>query len=146
MTLFSLGNILLSDIDYLDTWRAMEKLISSDRLRSIGISNFNAQQIQRIISQGGVRPVTNQFECHPRKNARRLITFCTLNGITFTAHTPLGHPTSDDNNSPFSDPKVLVLAKKYNKSPAQIILRYSVSGVEFESTSEIFFWATKCVQ
>lgn len=48
------------DIDYLDTWRAMEKLVESGRVRSIGLSNFNSEQTDRVLSFAKIRPVTNQ--------------------------------------------------------------------------------------
>lgn len=123
-----LGNILYDhSIDFVDTWREMEKLLDDGRVRSIGISNFNQQQTERILAVAKIVPVINQVECHPFKNKRSLIKFSSANNITVTAHTPLGRAKNEtDTNSPIADPKVLALAKKHNKTPAQIVLRYSV--------------------
>lgn len=109
----------------------MEKLLDSGRVRSIGISNFDQQQTERILAVARIVPVTNQVECHPFKNKRSLIKFSSANNITVTAHTPLGRAKNEtDTNSPISDPNVLALAKKHNKTAAQTILRYSVFGFE----------------
>lgn len=56
----SSGRLLTSNIDYIDTWRAMEQLLNTGHLRSIGISNFEIPQIQRLESIAQIRPVTNQ--------------------------------------------------------------------------------------
>lgn len=105
----------------------MEKLVENGRARSIGISNFNSEQTQRILSTGKIKPVVNQVECHPNLNQRKLIEFCASKNITITAYSPLGRPhTESGKKLAISDPRVLELATKYQKTPAQIILRYTV--------------------
>lgn len=54
------GNIIFSDVDYVDTWSAMEKLVENKYVRSIGLSNFNKKQIERILDICFIRPVNNQ--------------------------------------------------------------------------------------
>ena len=54
------GKILFSDIDYVDTWKAMEKLVEKGLTKSIGISNFNISQIERLLKHAKIVPVTNQ--------------------------------------------------------------------------------------
>lgn len=111
----------------MDTWRALEKLVESGRVRSIGISNFNSEQTDRILSIAKIKPVTNQVECHPNLNQRKLIDFSKARNITVTAYSPLGRPhTTTGQKLAISNPKVLELAQKYRKTPAQIILRYTV--------------------
>jgi len=123
------GKTLTADIDYMDTWRAMEKLVESGRVRSIGISNFNSVQTDRVFKESKIKPVVNQVECHPNLNQRKLIDFCAARNITITAYSPLGRPHTDDGRKlALSDPKVFELSQKYHKSPAQIILRYSVQN------------------
>lgn len=122
-----IGKTLTTDVDFIDTYRAMEKLVESGRVRSIGISNFNSEQTDRILSIATIKPVTNQVECHPNLNQRKLIDFSAKRNITITAYSPLGRPhTSSGAKLAISDTKVLELAQKYNKTPAQIILRYTV--------------------
>jgi diketogulonate reductase-like aldo/keto reductase len=54
------GNIVLSDVDYLDAWRQMEKCVQMGLARSIGLSNFNSQQIDRVLANATIRPVNLQ--------------------------------------------------------------------------------------
>lgn len=118
---------MTTDVDYVDTWKAMEKLVQSGRVRSIGISNFNSEQTDRILSIATIKPVTNQVECHPNLNQRKLINFNAARNMTTTAYSPLGRPhTSSGIKLAISDSKVLELAQKYRKTPAQIVLRYTV--------------------
>lgn len=58
------GKTARADIDYLDTWRAMEKLVKSGRVRSIGLSNFNSEQTDRVLFFAKIKPVTNQVATH----------------------------------------------------------------------------------
>lgn len=110
----------------------MEKLVQSGRVRSIGVSNFNSEQMDRILSIATIKPVTNQVECHPNLNQRQLIDFSRERNITITAYSPLGRPhTQSGKKLAISDPKVLKLAQKYGKTPAQIILRYTVCKLLF---------------
>lgn len=117
----------MADVDYVDTWKAMEKLVRSGRVRSIGLSNFNSRQTARILSIATIKPVTNQVECHPNFNQRKLNTFSRARNITITAYAPLGRPQAANGQQlAIKDPKVLQMAKRYRKTPAQIILRYTV--------------------
>lgn len=122
------GKTLTTDVDYVDTWRAMEKLVESGRVRSIGISNFNSQQTDRILQNAKILPVVNQVECHPNLNQRKLIDFCAARNITITGYSPLGRPTAHRGKMAISDGRVLELAQKYKKTPAQIVLRYTVQN------------------
>uniref|UniRef100_A0A0K8TNU1 Putative aldo/keto reductase family n=1 Tax=Tabanus bromius TaxID=304241 RepID=A0A0K8TNU1_TABBR len=124
------GEILFSDVDYLDTWKEMEKLVDDGLCKSIGLSNFNKRQIERVLGACRIQPGTNQVECHPYLNQKRLIDFCKSKNISVTAYSPLGSP-----NRPWAqpgdpvlleDPKITSIASKYKKSPAQILIRYQI--------------------
>ena len=54
------GNIVSSDVDYVDTWKAMEECVELGLTESIGVSNFNSEQIQRVLDVATIRPVVNQ--------------------------------------------------------------------------------------
>ncbi|XP_058054620.1 1,5-anhydro-D-fructose reductase-like [Anopheles bellator] len=122
------GNMLLSDVDYVDTWKAMEKLVSSGWVRSIGLSNFNSEQIERVLAAATIKPVNNQIEVNPGYDQRRLIEFCRERGITVTAYGPMGRPhrTTYGNRSALDDPKVREIGQKYGKTNGQVILRYLI--------------------
>lgn len=122
------GSMLISEVDYVDTWRAMEKLVASGRVRSIGLSNFNSEQVKRILEVATVKPVNNQVEANPGYDQRKLIAFCREHNITVTAYGPMGRPhrTTYGNRSALDDPKVNEIGRKYGKTGGQIILRYLI--------------------
>lgn len=127
----ALGDLVFSDVDYLDTWKAMEKLVDLGLVKSIGVSNFNSEQVTRILDNCRIKPVTNQVECNPTLNQKKLIEFCKARDITVTAYSPLTKPHAwiKDSTMPkpaFLNSKVVEIAKKHNKTPAQVVLRFLV--------------------
>uniref|UniRef100_A0A1I8PKS4 NADP-dependent oxidoreductase domain-containing protein n=1 Tax=Stomoxys calcitrans TaxID=35570 RepID=A0A1I8PKS4_STOCA len=121
------GVLQMTDADYLDTYKAMEQLVKLGLVRSIGVSNFNSEQLQRVLDNCEIKPVTNQVECSPALNQRKLTQYCKERGVTLTAYCPLGRPRPAENKPDFYySEKTKALAEKYKKTPAQIILRYLV--------------------
>ncbi|KAJ9598128.1 hypothetical protein L9F63_026769, partial [Diploptera punctata] len=87
------------------------------------------EYIDRLLKAATIKPAANQIECHPYLNQAKLIAFCKEKGIIITAYSPLGSPNAiakETTQAPLQDPKLQELAKKYNKTVAQIILRYLV--------------------
>ncbi|XP_015008624.2 1,5-anhydro-D-fructose reductase [Drosophila erecta] len=115
------------EIDYLDTWRAMEELVKLGMVRSIGLSNFNMEQIQRLIQCSSSKPVVNQVEIWPGFLQKDLVDYCRYNGIIVTAFSPLGQPNRE-NHCPvyFFSEGMKRLVKKYKRSAGQIVLRYLI--------------------
>jgi len=112
-----------------DLWRAMEKVQKEGLTRSIGVSNYNSALISDIQNYAHVMPAVNQIERHPYCAQLDHNKFCKEIGITVTAYAPLGAPGSFESgvldNSVIKD-----LSKKYNKTPAQIAIRWQMdSGV-----------------
>jgi len=124
------GTIQFSDVDYVDTWKEMEKMVEKGYVKSIGLSNFNKKQIERILAIASIKPVNMQIECHPYHNQKKIIDYCFSQDITVTAYSPLGSPdrpwAKPDEPVLMEDPKLIEIAAKYNKSVAQIILRFQV--------------------
>ncbi|XP_049959626.1 aldo-keto reductase family 1 member B1-like [Schistocerca serialis cubense] len=124
------GKMLYSDADYVDTWKEMEKAVKLGLTKSIGISNFTEEQTDRILAIAEIKPVTNQIECHPYLNQKKLIEYCKSKGIVITAYSPLGSPdrpwAKPTDPQLMDDPKLKKVASKYGKSTAQILLRYQV--------------------
>jgi len=114
----------------IETWLAMEKLLAKGLVKSIGVSNFNSEQIADVLAKGSIVPVTNQVECHPYLNQAKLFNLCKDKGITLTAYSPLGSPdrpwAKPDDVKLLDDQKIVAMAAKYGKSPAQIIIRWQV--------------------
>lgn len=72
------------------TWRAMEELVRRGKTRAIGVSNFNIEQLKRLLSFARIKPVCNQVEAHPWLPQKELLDFCRENDIAFVAYSPLG--------------------------------------------------------
>ena len=111
----------------------MEECVKLGLTRSIGISNFNSQQITRLLEHAKIKPVMNQIEVHLNLNQKKLREFCANEGIAITAYSPFGAPNRDSIFQPpgpeidLKSPVVTEIAKKYKKTNSQIALRYLVS-------------------
>lgn len=108
----------------------MEACVEAGLTKSIGISNFNIKQVDYIVANAKIQPVTNQFEVHPYLLNKELIAHCRSKNIAVTAYSPLGSPgrpwaTSED-RFVLKEPKLLEIAAKHNKSPGQVLIRYQI--------------------
>jgi len=122
------GKSLYSDVDPLDTWKAMIELKKSGKVRSIGVSNFNVKQLERLIQETGVVPAVNQVECHPYLPQKELIEYGKQKGIVITAYSPLGTPDRPwaDSKEPvlMNEPVLAEIAKKHTKTVAQVLIKF----------------------
>ncbi|XP_003425364.1 1,5-anhydro-D-fructose reductase [Nasonia vitripennis] len=119
------GKLLLSDTDYLETWKGMEECKRQGLARSIGVSNFNSEQITRLLEAAKIKPVNNQVEVSLKLNQKALIEFCKKHDITVTGYSPLGRPGNRYGiTNAWDDPIIQELVKKYGKTPAQIACRF----------------------
>jgi len=108
------------DGTYLDTWRALETIYKSGKARAIGVSNFNIERLQDIHKHGSIKPAVNQMEFHPLCQEVDIKNFCDEHDIYLEAWSPLG------GGSVLKDPRLQQIADKYNKSVAQVILRWDL--------------------
>lgn len=106
------------EIDYVDTWEAMLELQESGRARSVGVSNFQPEHLERIIEASGVAPAVNQIEAHPYFANNELRAFCRDLGTVVAAWSPLGK------GAELSDPVITAVAEKHGRTSAQVILRW----------------------
>ncbi|KAB0383486.1 hypothetical protein FD755_005403, partial [Muntiacus reevesi] len=120
------GMIIPSNTDFLDTWEAMENLVAAGLVRAIGVSNFNHEQLERILNKPNLRfkPVTNQIECHPYLTQKNLISFCQSRNVSVTAYLPLGGCSGGMHL--MEDPTIQTIAQKHRKSTAQILIRFQI--------------------
>ncbi|GJQ72881.1 hypothetical protein Trydic_g1529 [Trypoxylus dichotomus] len=126
---FPFKNAVGYDYDYIDTWKGMEECVDLGLTKSIGLSNFNSKQVQRVLDSARIKPVMNQIEVSPNINQKKLIKFCRDRGIEITAYSPFGSPgrawaKPGDPVLHLTDPKLVAIGKKYNKTSAQVVLRY----------------------
>jgi 2,5-diketo-D-gluconate reductase A len=103
---------------YLESWRALIKLREQGLAKSIGVSNFTAEHLERIIGETGVTPAINQIELHPRFQQRALREACAARGVAVESWSPLGRARQLD------DPVLTGLAAKHGRTPAQIVIRW----------------------
>ncbi|XP_003967061.2 aldo-keto reductase family 1 member B1 isoform X1 [Takifugu rubripes] len=128
------GQILTSDVDYVDVWKGMEALQASGKVKSIGVSNFSILQLERLLSRCKVPPAVNQVELHPYLVQTDMIEFCRSKNIALIAFSPLGSPgrppemlnEASDPHRILEDPVVAAIAQKHKRSPSQVLLRYHV--------------------
>ncbi|XP_059049672.1 aldo-keto reductase AKR2E4-like [Achroia grisella] len=121
------------DIDYLETWRGMEDAKQLGLVKSIGVSNFNIEQIDRVLAEGKVKPAVNQIEVHPAHTNEELVIHCQNKGITVMAYSPFGFlvPRRYAGASPppppqIDNPTLVKIGEKYGKSTGQVVLRYLI--------------------
>ncbi|MED1738599.1 aldo/keto reductase [Bacillus swezeyi] len=103
---------------YLDSWRAMEKLYNEGYIRAIGVCNFQISHLNHLISNCNVVPTINQIEYHPYLVQNNLHDYCLNKNIQVEAWSPLGQ------GQLLNDCSLQALAEKYNKSVAQVILKW----------------------
>lgn len=123
------GNFADGNVDYTEAWLGLEDCVRDGLVKSIGISNFNSVQIDKLLASAKITPVTNQVECHPYLAQVALKKFCEERKITITAYSPLGNPgsvvnTASDKGQLLKEPLVLKLAEKYGKNVGQILIKF----------------------
>jgi 2,5-diketo-D-gluconate reductase A len=108
------------DVDYVETWKALEEIYRSGRAKSIGVSNFNAHHLRKLFSETEVRPAVNQIEVHPYLAQDDLRAFDADHEIATEAWSPIAQGKVLD------DPTILRVAERHGKTPAQVTLRWHV--------------------
>ncbi|GBE80940.1 Aldo/keto reductase [Sparassis latifolia] len=111
----------------LDTWKDMEILLETGKVKSIGVSNFSVKTLNEILPHATVIPATNQVELHPCLPSFELKEFCESNGVLLTAYSPLGRPMPGEAKPVFfSDPDILRITEKHSGTPAQVVISWAV--------------------
>ncbi|WP_330460727.1 aldo/keto reductase [Streptomyces sp. NBC_00820] len=107
--------------NYVDTYKAFEKLYSEGRIRAIGVSNFHPEHLRRLIAETSVVPAVNQIELHPQLQQRAVREFDAEQGIATEAWSPLGQ-----GKGLLEVPAIVAIAQKHGRTPAQVVLRWHV--------------------
>ncbi|KAI0999277.1 D-galacturonate reductase [Podosphaera aphanis] len=114
---------LAKDWSHVQTWKSMEKLMDTGKVRAIGVSNYSVRSLEELLPHVQIIPAVNQIENHPSLPQQDVVDLCKAKGIHITAYSPLG-----STGCPMmQEPKVVELAKKKGVTPAAILLSYHVA-------------------
>lgn len=103
-----------------ESWKALEYLYEKGKCRAIGVSNYTIPHLTELLASCAVKPAVNQVEFSPYLYQKKLLAFCRSQGVQFESYSPLtkGHM--------LDDPKLLEIANRYSRSPAQILIRWTL--------------------
>lgn len=107
---------------YVESWKALKRLKEEGRARSIGVSNFTAEHLDRIIGETGIVPVLNQIELHPRFQQKALREAHARHNIVTESWSPLGQ------GQLLSDPVIGQIAARHQRTPAQVVIRWHIDS------------------
>ena len=107
---------------YVESWKALLRLKEEGRARSVGVSNFTVEHLDRIIAETGVAPVLNQIELHPRFQQQALRKAQAERGIVTESWSPLGQ------GQMLKDPVIGAIAARHGRTPAQVIIRWHLDS------------------
>jgi diketogulonate reductase-like aldo/keto reductase len=129
------GKVIYDDgVTLLDTWGALESLVEEGRCKAIGLSDVNAEKVKEIFASARIKPAVVHVESHPYLPEWELLEFCHKNGIVFQAFAALGHSSEPKLSD---DPVITSIAKRVNKTPAQVLLAWAVQrGTALLTTSK----------
>lgn len=106
--------------DFIPQWQALETLYKDKRVKSIGVSNFHVHHLDKLLAETTIVPTVNQIELNPLQTQQKVRAYCLEKGIQIEAWSPLMNAAVLDNAT------LKTIASKYNKTTAQIILRWQV--------------------
>ncbi|CUM64842.1 uncharacterized protein PRCAT00002457001 [Priceomyces carsonii] len=124
------GKYIKADIDYVDTWRAMELLLKTGKVRAIGLSNFSKIELNRILENCEVVPQVHQMEMHPYLKQDDFLQFNKDNHIHVTAYSPFGNQNScyvvEDEPILLEHPSVTKISESENAKPGNVLLSWAL--------------------
>ncbi|KAK7204958.1 NADP-dependent oxidoreductase domain-containing protein [Myxozyma melibiosi] len=103
-----------------ETWQAMEEAVQEGKIKSIGVSNYGIKHLKEMEEYATIKPAVNQLEVHPFLTRKELVEFCQSHNIVVEAFCPITRGLK------FKDSRVQALVQKYKRTPAQIMLRWSL--------------------
>jgi diketogulonate reductase-like aldo/keto reductase len=129
------GNVLYDKtVTLLDTWTAMEALVDEGICKAIGLSDVSLEQAKGIFDAARIKPAVIHVESHPYLPQWDLLNYCKNNGIVMQAFAALGHSSEP---KLLDDPVITAIAKRVNKTPAQVLLAWAIQrGTALLTTSK----------
>jgi diketogulonate reductase-like aldo/keto reductase len=118
------GNVIYDQgVTLLDTWTAMEGLVSEGKCKAIGLSDVTLAQVQDIVKAARIKPAVVHVESHPYLPEWDLLNYCKENGIIMQAFAALGHSSKPNL---LEDPVIVAIAQRVKKTPAQVLLAWAI--------------------
>jgi diketogulonate reductase-like aldo/keto reductase len=118
------GNVIYDKaVTLLDTWRALEGLVDAGKCKAIGLSDVGLEQVKGIYEAARIKPAVVHVESHPYLPEWELLNYCKEKGIMLQAFASLGHSSEP---SLLADPVVTSIARRVNKTPAQVLLAWAI--------------------
>ena len=122
-----------SGVTLIETWHALERLVDDGHCKSIGLSDITLGKLREIVAGARIKPAVVQVESHPYLPEWELLDFCCEHGIVMLAFAALGHASQP---RVLDDPVITAIARRVNKTPAQVALAWAVQrGAAFLTTS-----------
>jgi diketogulonate reductase-like aldo/keto reductase len=122
-----------SGVTLLETWQALERLVDDGHCKSIGLSDITLEKLREIVAAARIKPAVVQVESHPYLPEWDLLDFCQEHGIVLQAFAAVGHALEP---RVIDDPVIKAIAKRVDKTPAQVVLAWAVQrGTAFLTTS-----------
>jgi diketogulonate reductase-like aldo/keto reductase len=118
------GNVIYdTEVQLLDTWRALEELVQEGKCKAIGLSDIGLERLKPVVEAATIRPAVVHVESHPYLPEWELLDYCKKNGIVLQAFAALGH-SSEPNL--LADPVITSVSNRVGKTPAQVVLAWAI--------------------
>jgi diketogulonate reductase-like aldo/keto reductase len=129
------GNVIYDrGVTLLDTWGALQELVTAGKCKAIGLSDVTVEMVQEISAAATIKPAVVHVESHPYLPEWELLDYCRKNGIVMQAFAPLGHSSEP---KLVADPVITAIANRIGKTPAQVLLAWAIQrGTALLTTSK----------
>jgi len=111
---------LVPDWSHIQTWKLMEKLLATGKVKAIGVANYSVRYLEELLPHVIVTPAVNQIENHPSLPQQEIVDYCKARGIHVTAYSPLGSAGSPM----LKEKSIIEVAEKKGVTPASVLLSY----------------------
>ncbi|RAK99316.1 aldo/keto reductase [Aspergillus ibericus CBS 121593] len=145
------GRMVHGETDFVDTWRAMERVVGTGKVRAIGVSNFSKGEVERLIRESGTVPAVHQMEVHPYLQQKGFSEWLKEKGIHVIQFSPLGNMNDFYRQTGWSkkiahmmrvidQPILKEIGEKYGKSPVQVVLAWGINSGRSVIPKSVIEW------
>jgi len=122
--------IIPDNVDFVETWKAMEQLVETGKVKNIGVSNFSRSEVERLLTSK-IKPAVNQLEAHPHLVQKELTKWLAEQNIHVTAYSSFGDLNSfyrkSGEPSLIAEPVIKEIAEKHKGTPFQVLLSWGIA-------------------